>query len=39
MSADDGGMGGFLPKMTSFFTTIFGPILPVLLLNLDKSES
>ena len=37
MTADDGGGG--LPNMTSFFTTVLGIILPVLLLNLDKSES
>ena len=39
MTADDGGIRGFLPKMTSFFTTIFGLIFASLLLNLDKSES
>ena len=34
------GEEGFLPKMTLFFTTIFGNFfLLVLLLNLDKSES
>ena len=27
---------GFLPKMTSFFTTIFGLIFASLLVNLEK---
>ena len=38
MTADDGG-GFFLPKMTSFFTTIFGLIFASFTIKLDNSES